>query len=124
MEGQPTKQKFRISITSLIWIAILGFMAYQFISSSNPKVPEIPYSEFKTALNDGRISSVTISDIGISGKMTNGIDFTSVRVDDPDLTKMLEAQHVEILGKAPDNGGVLGFILTWGLPLVDRKSVV
>ena len=118
MEGQPTKQKFRISLTSLVWIAILGFMAYRLIASSGPAVPEIPYSEFKTALSDGRISSVTISEFGISGKMTNGTDFTSVRVDDPDLTKTLEAQHVEILGQAPDNGGILGFLLTWGLPLV------
>ncbi len=118
MESQPVKPKLKISLTSLIWIAILGYMAYRLIAGNIPAVPEIPYSEFKTALNDGRISSVTISDIGISGKMTNGTDFTSVRVDDPDLTKTLEAQHVEILGQAPDNGGILGFILTWGLPLV------
>ena len=98
MEGQPTKPKFQISITTLIWIALLGFMAYRFIASSNPSVTEIPYSAFKTALNDGRISSVTISDIDISGKMTDGTDFTSVRVDDPDLTKTLEAHKVEISG--------------------------
>ena len=40
-----------------------------------------------------------------------------VRVDDPDLTKTLEAHNVEILGQAPDNGGILGFILTWILPI-------
>ena len=117
MEEKPAKKRFNISLSSLVWIAIFGFMAYRLIASSNPSVPEIPYSEFKTALVDGRISSVTINDIGISGKMTNGTDFTSVRVDDPDLTKTLEAHNVEILGQAPDNGGILGFILTWILPI-------
>ena len=66
MEGKPAKRKWNISFTSLVWIAILVFMAYRFIASSVPSVPEIPYSAFKTALNDGRITSVTINDIGIS----------------------------------------------------------
>ena len=118
MEKKPEKPRFNISLTSLVWIALLGFMAYRFIASSNPTVPEIAYSDFKTALADGRISSVTISDINISGKMTDSTDFTTVRVDDPDLTKTLEAHQVEILGQAPDNGGILGFLLTYILPFV------
>jgi cell division protease FtsH len=117
MEGQPTKRRFKLSITSLIWIALIAFFAYRLITGSGPAAKEIPYSAFKTALNQGQIISVIISDTGISGKMKDGTDFTTVRVDDPDLTKTLEAHQVEINGQAPSNGGILGFLLTWVLPL-------
>jgi len=117
MEGQPTKRRFKLSITSLIWIALIAFFAYRLIAGSGPAAKEIPYSAFKTALNQGQIISVIVSDTGISGKMKDGTDFTTVRVDDPDLTKTLEAHQVEINGQAPSNGGILGFLLTWVLPL-------
>jgi cell division protease FtsH len=118
MEGKPTKRRYNISITSLIGIALVGFFVYQMIAGSSPAVKEIPYSAFKTALNGGQISSVVVSDTGISGKMSDGTAFTTVRVDDPDLTKTLEAHQVVIQGQAPSNGGILDFLLTWILPLV------
>jgi cell division protease FtsH len=117
MEGQPTKRRFNFSITSLIGIAFVAFFLYQVIASLSPAMKEIPYSAFKTALNAGQISSVIVSDTGISGKMTGGTTFTTVRVDDPDLTKTLEAHQVEISGQAPSGGGILGFLLAWVLPL-------
>ena len=33
MEGKPSKRNLNISFTSLVWIAILGFMVYRFIAS-------------------------------------------------------------------------------------------
>ena len=98
MEEKPTKPRFNISLSSLVWIAILGFMAYRLIAGFAPAADEIPYSVFKTALNDGRIRSITINDIGISGELTDSTNFTTVRVDDPDLIKALEIHQVEIQG--------------------------
>ncbi len=120
VEGQqPTKQKrFNFSITSLIGIALVVFFAYRLIASFGPAVKEIPYSVFKTALNEGQINSVIVSDVGISGKMKDDTAFTTVRVDDPDLTKALETHQVEINGQAPSDGGILGLLLTWVLPLI------
>jgi cell division protease FtsH len=46
------------------------------------------------------------------------VDFTTTRIDDLELTNLLEAQKVEIHGVMEDNGGILGFLLTWILPLV------
>jgi cell division protease FtsH len=117
MEGQPTKRRFKLSITSLIGIAFIGFFLYQVITGLNPAVKEITYSAFKTALNAGQISSVIVSTTDISGNMKDGSTFTTVRVDDPDLTQTLEAQQVAITGQAPSNGGILSFILTWILPI-------
>lgn len=115
---QPVKPRFKLSITTLIWIAVLGFLAYRLIAGSAPAVPVIPYSVFKTDVNSGKISSVLVTDTDISGKMNDGTAFTTVRVDDPDLTKTLEANQVEITGQAPSTGGgIVGFLLTWILPL-------
>ena len=119
MVGEPTKRRFNISISSIIGIALVAFLGYRLIAGSGPAVKEIPYSAFKAAINAGQISSVIVSDTGISGKMNDGTAFSTVRVDDPDLTKTLEAHQVEITGQAPSSGGgVLGFLLTWILPLV------
>jgi cell division protease FtsH len=117
MEGQPTKRRFNFSITSVIWLVLVAFIGYRLIAGFGPAAKEISYSAFKIALNGGQISSVLVGDTGISGKMRDGTDFTTVRVADPDLTKTLEAQKVEITGQAP-GGGILGFVLTWILPLV------
>jgi cell division protease FtsH len=118
MESQPKKQRNKFSITSLIGIALVAFFVYRLISGSSSGVEEITYSAFKTALNEGHVNSVTLSDTNISGKMKDGTAFTTIRVEDPDLTNTLETHQVEIQGQAPDNGGILSFLLTWILPLV------
>jgi cell division protease FtsH len=118
MEGQPTKRKFNFSITTIIWIALFAFLAYRLIAGFSPSAKEIPYSAFKTALNDGQIGSVLVSDTDISGKMKDGTTFTTIRVGDPELIKSLEAHPVEVSGQAVSGGGILGLLLTWILPLV------
>ena len=119
MEGQPLKR--RTISPMLIWIGVilLIFLYPQIMSLFGTPPTVLAYSSFKTELTDGQISSVLVSDTTISGKMTNGTAFTTVRVTDPDLTQILELKKVEIRGQAPSsNGGILGFLLTWVLPLV------
>ena len=116
-EGQPAKRRFNLSITSLITIALLVYVTYRLITGFGPAPKTIPYSEFKNDLNAGQISSVVISDTSINGSMRDGTAFTTVPVLDPGLTKTLEAQKVQITGQLPSNGGILGFLLTWILPL-------
>jgi len=79
---------------------------------------EIAYSEFKTALNDGKVESVSVSDNQIEGTFRDGEQFSAVRVEDPDLTEQLEAQNVEIYGKVESDGGFLMTLLSWILPIV------
>jgi cell division protease FtsH len=98
---------------------LLVFLFPQLLSLFSPPPQDLAYSAFKTALASGKISSVLVSDTAISGKMADGTAFTTVRVTDPDLTQVLEAQKVEIRGQAPSsNGGILGILLVWVLPLV------
>jgi cell division protease FtsH len=117
MPVPPRKRPFKLSISFVFMIIMLALLGYQLVAGRTPAPKVIPYSEFKTALADGKIASVLVSATSISGKMSDGTAFTTVRVEDPELTKTLEAQKVEIRGQVASNGGVLGFLLTWIFPL-------
>ncbi len=109
---------FRFSIGFLFSLIMLALLAYRLVNGMTPAPKEIPYSEFKTYLTDGRVLSVLVGATSIDGEMRDGTAFTTVRVEDADLTKSLEAQKVEIRGQVEDSGGgILGFILTWILPM-------
>jgi cell division protease FtsH len=113
------KPPFRFSLSLLFTILMLVLFGYQWIAGREPAPKEIPYSEFKIALTDGKINTVTVSAAQIDGKLRDGTAFTTVRVEDPDLTQTLETQKVEIIGQVENSGGgILGFLLTWILPMV------
>ena len=118
MDGKSIKRRVNISITMLMGIAFLIYLGYRLFAGFGPEVKVIPYSTFKTDLIAGRIGNVNVSLTGINGKMKDDTLFATVRVEDPDLTKLLEAQQVVITGEAPDTGGILGFIFTWILPML------
>jgi len=110
---------FRFSISFLFSILFLVLMAYRVISGMVPTAKELPYSEFKKNLIAGQIASVLVGATNISGKLRDGTDFTTVRVEDPELTQTLETQNVEIRGEVEStSGGILGFLLAWILPVV------
>ena len=75
------------------------------------------YTEFKTALRAGQIQTATVGVDQISGKLADGKVYHTVRVDDPDLLKDLEANKVNATGQVASNGGILA-LLGWLLPLV------
>ncbi len=80
---------------------------------------EVAYSDFKSALAQGKVRDVTISPTDIQGSMIgpNGqpMPFRALRVDEPDLAKQLADKGVKFTGKT--QGSVLGNILAWILPM-------
>jgi cell division protease FtsH len=112
------KRQFRTPIGVLWPLIIVAFLIYRMVSGMGATTQEFPYSEFKKVLSEGRIASVLISTTSISGKLHDGTDFITVRVEDPGLTQSLEAQDVEIRGQLASNGGIVGFLLTWVFPIV------
>lgn len=113
------KRPFQLSINFLIILVALSLLVFRLVSGMLPAPQELSYSEFKNDLMGGKITSVLVGATTISGKLSDGTAFMTVRVEDSDLTKSLEAQKVEITGLVEStNGGILGFILTWIFPLV------
>ena len=113
------KRPFKFSISYFLSLFILGLLVFRLVSGMQPQTQELSYTEFKKFLTDGQIASVLVSASNISGKLRDDTSFTTVRVDDLELTQMLEAQGVEIRGQVESSGGgILGFLMVWIFPLV------
>jgi len=105
-----------------IWYFLIAFLIILLIQNYfvSKKVEDvISYSEFKSAVKEGKVKEVTITDENISGLRQVDNDarrFTTVRVVDPDLVKDLESQQVKFTGKVESKW--LMQILSWIVPLV------
>jgi len=105
-----------------MFLAILLIQQYVVGPLLTPST-ELSYSDFKTALRAGKVASVSVSTDRITGKLSDGKDFNTIRVQDQDLIKQLEEQKVSTRGEVA-GGGLLGALLAWGLPLVLMVGLV
>jgi len=95
------EKKQRVSL----WYFILAFWALiilQEVYVASQHMDEVPYSQFKGWVQDGKVAEVSITETMIYGKLKEekekSLGFQAVRVDDPDLVRLLEEQHVEFAG--------------------------
>jgi cell division protease FtsH len=116
-EPRPNDDKGKRTQISLgyILIALLLIFGLQFVlGRGNPAV--IPYSEFKQALEKGQVREVVISPTDIRGVLAQGSqteDFSTIRVDDPQLVGQLEQKGVKFTGK----------VISWILPIVIMVAI-
>lgn len=103
-----------------IWYVILAFFILSIVQQIlfSGTVETISYAKFKNYLREGKIKRVKIDEQVIQGVLEEGgaeRSFVSVRVDDPELVKELDAQQIDYSGKYENK--VFGAILSWVLPL-------
>ena len=97
------EKKYRVSIWYFI-IAFWGLIILQEMYFAAQHMDEVPYSQFKAWVQEGKVAEISITDKVIHGKLKSdkGGDnpqwFQTVRVDDPDLVRLLEEKHVEYAG--------------------------
>ncbi len=105
-----------------IWYFVIAFLiilAIQNYISSRKDEDVITYSEFKQSLQADKIKDVAITPEVITGRRETdkGVrKFQTVRVEDPDLVKELEARHVKFEGRVESKW--LTNIISWFLPVV------
>ena len=96
-------KKYRFSI----WYFLLAFwliIMLQELYFASQHLDEVPYSQFKSWVLQGKVAEVAITETKISGnlKPENEGDqaqwFETVRVNDPDLVRLLEEKNVEFAG--------------------------
>ncbi|MBS0149666.1 MAG: ATP-dependent zinc metalloprotease FtsH [Nitrospira sp.] len=90
-----------------IWYVLLAMMAvvlvHDLIHGLN-KVEELPYSEFKKLVADGKIAEVSVANLVLTGKLKpegeskEQKSFATVRVEDPDLVRELNQHGVTFTG--------------------------
>ncbi len=112
---QHKKTQFSIFYVVAGLLLILGLQWYL----GGGSVPDVAYSDFKKALEAGKVVDVSISPTDIQGTMTGAggqpTQFHTLRVDDPDLVKQLADKNVKFTGKS--QGNLLGSIIAWVLPV-------
>ena len=115
---KPTLKKAHFTI----WYFVIAFLIILLVQNyivTRKTEDVIPYSEFKESLRTGKIKDLTITQESISGERETekGLRrFQTVRVEDSDLVKDLEAYHVKYTGKVDSKW--LTNILSWIIPLV------
>ena len=90
-----------------IWYVLLAMMAvvlvHDLIHALN-RVEELPYSEFKKLVADGKIAEVSVANLVLTGKLKpegeskEQKSFATVRVEDPDLVRELNQHGVTFTG--------------------------
>lgn len=117
----PVNKKISFSI----WYVFLAFWAvilvHDFIHALQ-KTEELPYSEFRTLVAAGNVAEVMVTHQTLTGKLKpeEGSKeqklFRTIRVEDPDLVKELNAHHVKFTGVIEST--LLRDLMSWILPLL------
>jgi cell division protease FtsH len=105
----------------LALLLVLGLAQMYYMT---PGGRSIPYSEFKTLVQNGQVAEVVIADQTIRGtlKQAGGAaddkarQFTTTRVEDPKLAEELQAKGVKFSGEAVNRW--LPDLLGWVLPVL------
>ena len=94
----PPKTHFSIWYFLIAFLLIFYLQQYFF----SPKVETIPYSQFKQNLVEGNVTKLIIGPEHINGTLKGKDnkreqDFTTIRVDDPNLVKELDEHKIRLL---------------------------
>ncbi len=107
-----------VGYKNLLFGLLLGFLLLNLLSglgSSQNAVPELNYSQFLAAVNQGEVREVVIQDQRISGVAEDGRRFQTYNPGDPGLIADLLQQNVTIAGRPPEGPGFLSqLLLAWG----------
>jgi cell division protease FtsH len=117
MEPDARKRQF------MIWYvlaAVLGVLLFQAFWSNYSQIETIPYSEFETLLDQGKVAEVTVGADSVQGTLKEPLpsgkgEFFAVRVD-PQLAEKLASHQVVVKGVA--SGGIIQIILSWVIPAI------
>ena len=115
----PVNKKMSFSILYVILAIGAVMLVHDFIMATQ-KLEELPYSEFRTLVAAGKVAEVTVTHQRVTGKLKleegskESKLFTTVRVEDPDLVKELNARNVTFSGVIEST--FLRDIISWVLP--------
>ncbi|MSQ47470.1 MAG: ATP-dependent metallopeptidase FtsH/Yme1/Tma family protein [Deltaproteobacteria bacterium] len=88
-----------------LWL-ILGLallLIFKVFNPQQPKIPEIDFSAFFSAVEKGEVSEVTIQGRVIRGKFRNDEGFRTFTPEDPDIVRTLRGKEVKITAR-PEEG--------------------
>ena len=115
------EKKTRFSIM-YIFLAIWAVMLLQGVIQQAMSVEQIPYSEFLKAVENDQVADVSVTKERIKGtwkpefqKTDQAKNFSTIRVDDPNLVKKLDAHHVKFSGTIEST--FVRDLMSWVVPI-------
>jgi cell division protease FtsH len=103
-------------------MGLLAFLLFSYLQQYyfSGKVETIPYSQFKQDLAQGNVSKLTIGPENITGTLKEKDnkptqEFTTIRVNDPDLVKDLDEHKVDYSGHYESK--FMSTVLSWIIPI-------
>ena len=115
----PVNKKISFSI-GYVFLAIFAVVLVHDFIVATQKLEELPYSEFRTLVVSDKVAEVTLTNQRVTGKLkSEGVSkdqklFTTIRVEDPDLVKELNAHNVTFSGVIEST--FLRDLLSWIVP--------
>src|SRR5688500_9839336 len=100
----------RTAPSSAMWY-VLGFLLLLALANafffSLQSGQTVSYSDFKTAVREGRVQEVIVAEDRIRGKLKQAADkgspnFTAIRIEDPKLIEDLEKSGIKYTGEVPN----------------------
>ncbi|MBF0136879.1 MAG: ATP-dependent zinc metalloprotease FtsH [Magnetococcales bacterium] len=104
-----------------LWLVIGLLLIILFnLFNNQPKTRDhhIPYSDFLSHVDQGRVTEVTIQGQNLFGVFTDGGFFATYTPEDPDLIRRLRDKNVAITSKPPDETPILLTILISWFPML------
>ncbi len=83
-------------------------------------INKLNYSEFVTAVQEGKVKQISIDNEEITGQKVSGAKFETVRpaVVDNELMPLLREHNVEVQGSAPERQGLASQLLIIAFPIL------
>ncbi|BBD60986.1 FtsH peptidase [Nostoc sp. HK-01] len=109
----------------LILFTLLLLLNFIVPSFFGPRLPQVPYSDFITQVQQGKVDRAVVGGDRIEytlktptaeGKKTEQVFATTPVALDLDLPKILRENNVEFAAPLPDQNGWIGTLLSWVAP--------
>jgi len=91
-----------------LWLLLLlmGLLLWSIVTKQQPREPEVTFSRFVQAVEEGRVAEVTIQGQNIRGRYkdqtSSGQGFKTFAPEDPDLMRLLREKGVDIEARPED----------------------
>ena len=115
-KGNPMLKN--MGIWSGVIVALL-LIASIFSGGATEAAKGISYSAFRDKVAAGEVKSVAIAPERITGKLENGESFATIPIPgDGSLYQLLDANQVDVQGKAEESPSILQYLLIQALPFL------
>jgi cell division protease FtsH len=107
--------QFYKNIALWLVISLVMIMLFNMMTEKKHGQQPISYTTFLTAIEEGRVSEVTIQGSDIQGKFSDHTPFTTYAPDDPELLKMLREKGVAIEALPGEDASFwMTLLVSWG----------